>query len=71
MIWYISIHRYCSYCSPDKNSVFGSNKCVWKQPLTVTEKSMAEIQNTDGTLPCSMYCLRIKQTRICRVIGIY
>jgi len=43
-------------CSPDKNSVFGSNKCVWKLPLTVTEKIRAEIQNTDDILPCSMYC---------------
>jgi len=58
-------------CSPDKNSVFGSKKCVWKLPLTVTEKIMADIQNTDDILPYSMYCFCIKQTTLCRVIGIY
>lgn len=47
-------------CNPDKNSVFGSRKCVWKLPLTVIEKLMADIQNIDDILPCSMHCLCIK-----------
>lgn len=57
-------------CSPDKNAGSGSKKCVWNLPLTVTEKIMADIQNTDEILPCSMFCFCIKQTRICRVTGI-
>jgi hypothetical protein len=41
-------------CSPDINSAFGSRKCVWKLPITVTKKLMADIQFTDDILPCSM-----------------
>lgn len=43
-------------CSTDINSVLGSRKCVWKLPLTVTEKLTAafRLQMTSYLVPCNV-----------------